>query len=706
MRTVLVALLAATLVGQRDWLLRSPEEPARVRVAGQDLVLENGLIRRTIKIAPDAATVAFDDLRTNTALLRGVKPEAEVTIGGRTLRVGGLRGQPNYAFLAPAWLAGLTADPDALHLVGHEVGKTQARLEWKRVRHAEARPWPPPGVSLRLDFARHDLPGVRVAVHYELFDGVPVLSKWLTVHNGSDAPITVDAFAAEILAVVEHESDVEAQHMAPPQSLHIETDYAFGGFTARGTSSHTIAWESDPDYETQVNYQRVTPCLLRVRPPIGPAQDVAPGATFASFRVFELVHDSSARERRGLALRRMYRTIAPWVTENPLMMHMRSAQPDAVRRAIDQCADVGFEMLILSFGSGFDMEDARAPTLTQWREVAEYAHARGIEIGGYSLLSSRFIDPPGDNIVNPATGKPGGQKHGTCPALASPWGQRYFATLRAFFATTGFDLLEHDGSYPGDIDAAARPPLQKGAADSQWVQWRIITDFYAWCRARGIYLNVPDYYYLMGSNKCGMGYRETNWSLPRAQQHIHARQNMFDGTWEKTPSMGWMFVPLSEYQGGGAAATIEPLAEHIDAYALHIDSALGFGVQACYRGPRLYDTPAVRDMVKAKVDWYKRYRAILESDVVHGRRADGRDVDWILHANPATSPRGMLVAFNPLDEAVERRLHVDLYYTGLTDVAQVREGEGAAQAMSLGRDHSIELPVRLPARGMAWFVIE
>jgi hypothetical protein len=26
------------------------------------------------------------------------------------------------------------------------------------------------------------------------------------------------------------------------------------------------------------------------------------------------------------------------------------------------------------------------------------------------------------------------------------------------------------------------------------------------------------------------GYREDNWSLPRAQQLIHARQNIFDGT--------------------------------------------------------------------------------------------------------------------------------------------------------------------------------
>ncbi len=60
-----------------------------------------------------------------------------------------------------------------------------------------------------------------------------------------------------------------------------------------------------------------------------------------------------------------------------------------------------------------------------------------------------------------------------------------------------------------------------------------------------------------------MGYRETNWSLPRKQQEIIERQNVYDGTWNKTPSMGWMFVPLVQYHGGGAAATIEPLKDHL-----------------------------------------------------------------------------------------------------------------------------------------------
>ena len=91
-----------------------------------------------------------------------------------------------------------------------------------------------------------------------------------------------------------------------------------------------------------------------------------------------------------------------------------------------------------------------------------------------------------------------------------------------------------------------------------------------------------------------MGYREVNWSLPREQQVIHTRQNIYDGTWQKAPSMGWMFVPLTEYQGGGAAATIEPLDQHLDHYQRMLDSNLALGVQACYRGPRLFDDRSFR----------------------------------------------------------------------------------------------------------------
>ena len=69
---------------------------------------------------------------------------------------------------------------------------------------------------------------------------------------------------------------------------------------------------------------------------------------------------------------------------------------------------------------------------------------------------------------------------------------------------------------------------------------------------------------------------------------------MYDGLWERLPGMCWTFVPLTQYHGGGAAATLEPLNDHIPDYKAHMIQNYGAGVQACYRGPRLYDTPETK----------------------------------------------------------------------------------------------------------------
>jgi hypothetical protein len=418
-----------------------------------------------------------------------------------------------------------------------------------------------------------------------------------------------------------------------------------------------------------------------------------------------LIFDSTERERKGLALRRMYRTIAPWVTENPILMHVRHASPAAVRRAVDQCAEVGFEMIIMTFGSGFNAENETPAYISQVKTLVDYAHSKGIELGGYSLLASRRISNEHD-AINPKTGKPGGAIFGNSPCLGSRWGLDYFRKIKHVFEKTGLDVLEHDGSYPGDVCASTKHPGHRGLADSQWTQWKTITSFYKWCRGRGIYLNVPDWYFLSGSNKNGMGYRETNWSLPRQRQIILGRQNIYDGTWQKTPSMGWMFVPLVQYHGGGAAATLEPLAEHLDAYGAHLAQNFGSGVQACYRGPRLYDTEKTKALVKTWVDFYKAHRAILDSDIIHVRRPDGRDIDCMLHVNPQLKQKGLAMVYNPLDQSVERTLKLPLYYTGLTKTATIREQAGPPRPYSLDRHYEVEVPVTLGPQRETWFVIE
>jgi hypothetical protein len=701
--------VAAGLAAGPDWLIDPSPFQARVRVDAGDpavLHLENGLVRRTFRLSPNAACVDFRNLASGEEVLRAVRPEASLVIDGRAYDVGGLRGQVEQGYLLESWLAASTADPAAFRFRSYETGRTEERFAWKRKRPSEDRPWPPPGIKLVLHF---DPPvsleaGPRISVFYELYDGLPLVSKRLVIENIGAAPLRLDSYRSEILAAVEPESSVNTPEDWEPQGLHVESDLAFLADSPK-TAAKTTFWTRDPSYTSQVNYELRTPCLLESRPPIGPGAVVPPGGRFESFTTFELLFDSTDRERRGLALRRMYRTIAPWVTENPILMHLKSVEPGVVKAAVDQCAATGFEMIVLSFGSGLDMESEDPAVLDRLRALADYAHGRGVEIGGYSLLASRRIDDATD-VVDPKTGRPGGAAFGHSPCLESEWGHEYFRKLRTFFERTGFDLLEHDGSYPGDVCASTVHPGHRGLADSQWSQWMRITDLYHWCRGRGIYLNVPDWYFLSGSNKCAMGYREVNWSLPRDRQIVLARQNVYDGTWQKTPSMGWMFVPLVEYQGGGPEATIEPLDEHRDAYEAHLAQNFLAGVQACYRGIRLYDTEATRDVVKKWVAFYKANRDILDSDLVHVRRPDGRDLDGFLHVNPRLKVKGLAAVFNPTGGKIARNWTLPLYYTGLTVTAQVREQGGPARTYRLDRGFRIQLPVSLPPRSLTWFTIE
>lgn len=687
-----------------DWLLDGSPFEADV-YQGHDpneILLSNGLIRRTFRLAPNAATIGLDNLMTGENILRGVKPEAEITINGVNYEVGGLKGQTNYAFLRPEEIDQLKADPSALQFTDYEVSEPEAPFAWKQVRrHAPNAAWPPKGVRLRLDFQAPKTK-IKVSVHYELYDGIPVMAKWLTLENNTQKAIVINDFTSEIIAAVEYGSAVEARKfIVPKPNIHVETDYAFASFNVDDANHHAVHWETDPDYKSQVNYLRLTPCLLKVSPEVGPGQEVEPGAPFQTFRTFILPYDSYDRERQGLSLRKMYRTLAPWATENPLMMHARFADWEQVKKAVDQCAEVGFEMIILTFGSGFNIEDDSEEYIAKMKKYADYARSKGVEIGGYSLLASRKIGD-GQDVVMPEGQKP---TFGNSPCIGSEWGRNYFQKLYHFYAQTGFSLLEHDGSYPGDVCTSKDHPGHKGHADSRWNQYQVISKFYQWCRSEGIYLNVPDYYYMTGSNKCGMGYREVNWSLPRAQQVLHTRQNIYDGAWMKAPSMGWMFVPLTEYHGGGEAATIEPLNDHLDHYEKMMISNLGGGVQACYRGPRLYDTEETKAMVKASVNWFKQHRDVLEGDIIHLRRADGRDIDYWLNVNPGGKEKGLLMVFNPLNEAVSREIEVPLYYTGLAENAAVSHEDGAAVYYKLSRGYRIRLQVSIPAKGHTWYII-
>ena len=691
-----------------DWLITAPKQKAAVHAQGKNIVLENGLVRRVFRLQPNTACVDYTNLTNGQQLLRAVKPEAKITINDVVYNIGGLHGQKENAYLLPQWVDEMYTEEQDFRLVRYNVAAIRPFLNWKCATWAINKKQAT-GKLVTFEYLSSlpALKGVVVNVNYELYDGLPLIVKWLSVENKTNATIKLGRVVNEVLGLVEEESAVvgSPEEMKKQHGIYVETNYAFNNAMRYDISDQTTHWKTDSAYTSQVNYNYQTPCVLEVFPEKLIAVELQPGAIFKSVRTHELLMDSYDRQRRGLMIKKMYSTIAPWTTQNPIFMHLVSKNDDEVKRAVDQCAATGYEAVILSFGSHLNMEDSTAANIARWKTLADYAHDKSILLGGYSLFSSRRISDE-DDVVDPKTGKPGGAFFGNAPCFGSKWGLAYRDKIKYFFTKTVFDIWENDGPYPGDVCAATTHPGHKGLDDSQWRQMEIQKELYHWLNERGVYINAPDWYFLDGTHKIGIGYREVNFSLPREQQRILNRQNIHDGTQEKTGSMSWGFVPLTKYQGGGPEAVLEPLSEHLKDYEQLMMQYYGAGVQACYRGPRLYDTEATRQLVSNTIRWYKQYREILNSDMIQLRRADGRDWDGWLHVNPQLKQKGLVMLFNPTKEKMQRSISLPLYYTGLSDVAMVREKEGSAKSYRLSRNYEIELNFSIEPESYTWFVIE
>jgi hypothetical protein len=110
-------------------------------------------------------------------------------------------------------------------------------------------------------------------------------------------------------------------------------------------------------------------------------------------------------------------------------------------------------------------------------------------------------------------------------------------------------------------------------------------------------------------------------------------------------------------------------------------------------------------VVKRWVDWYKRHREILESDVVHVRRADGRNLDAVLHANPHLETKAMGVIYNPVDHAMKQEMMLPLHFSGLKGRVTVSVNDGPPTVRSLDAQSRLLITVDVPAKSCVWVTV-
>lgn len=613
------------------WFFDRSQYTAAVTVEPERITLTNGIISRVIDTKL-GRTLSFKNLFTDTEFCLAPTCEGFLKLDGNGYELGG--------------------EAACFVLSGYELSnETTHEIEWTPKSYAtEINPWPASGKSVIFTYKASDrlpneIKSLSVKLRYDIFDGIPVISKKLYIES-PDATVRVNRVFTDILRI-----KTEAREL-----LYLEADYRKG----------SLSYSEEGDY-------------LRADFDMGPDTDVTPFTPFEGMRVFELLHSYPYYEQKQLEIRAMYRIIAPWTCEAPLFLHLISDKSEEIRAAVDSVAGVGFDMIIQSFGSGIDMESRDDAYIERVRADYDYAHSKGVEIGGYTLAIIKDYSP----VRGPEATNGDGEQISRC--LCTRWSEGYWKRIFDFIERTGTDMIEIDGPYHFWLcDPSAQPDdiraehLHHGLSDCRFAQWNASTrEVLREMRGHNVYVNAPDHLYLCGSNKCAIGYEEIGWSQPREEQLLLSRVYNYNGTYAVNPSMGWSFVPIDQYQGGGGAATFEPLDEHLAAYEWAIAVAFISGVQPCFRGRRLYDTERTRQTVAKWAGIYKKYRRLLNGYTIHfmppridkDKPSRALCLDAILQVNPdAGEDKAFLGVFNQTERDISQTLYVPLYYSSLTEL--------------------------------------
>lgn len=605
------------------WVLNKPTLKASIDINGKEVVLENSLIKRVVSFSKGNGSLYNKE--TKEEMLCKFGGGAVVSIDGKETNI----------------------FSDAVYS-GCKITDIEKQVEYSEKPFAtEIRDYPPSGKAVKLLFKNEV---AELSVHYEIYDDLPVIAVNVKVKNISNRKITLSGYCIDKMFV---SKDTISE-------MYAETNYN-GGCDRNSNRILSVVYDEP---------------VLSLRIDVGPDCVLEPGDMFNGIWGYELLHTAKYYENKLIEIKEMYRVLTPWVLESPLIFHVLSNDFNYNKKIIDDIKEVGFQMLIQSFGSDVDIESTDNEYIDRHRELYEYAHSKGIAIGGYTLaIVKDYKEIHGDECnvyADPKT------KIMRC--LACDWSDKYWKNIFNFYDATGADAIEIDGPYHFPLCSGGKTHHHCGLSDSRYAQWNASTNaVMGGLKKMGVYINAPDWMFFNGANKAGIGYEEIAFSQPRQEQLIVSRIYNYKGTFNKIPSMGWGFVPIDEYQGGGSSATFSPLSENIKDYDWVLFQNLVAGILPCFRGKSLFDSNETKALVKKWAGFYNKYKEVINGNTVHflppkqskTNPLRGEGLDAILNEIPRGAIRGMLAVFNQTDSEITQKLQVPLFYTGLCDYSSM-----------------------------------
>lgn len=608
-----------------DWIIHSDNAPAQIIDHSDKIILQNGLIRREIE-KQECKTTSFYNLQKDMELIDTARGDFTLSVNGKAYGT------------------------EAFDFTGISIPPCEERVSFKKAPTMTYEgEYPPPGKAVELHYMGRELP-LQVAVRYEIYDGMPVIMKRVAVKNIATDVYTIDNIITDVLCITQNRDTffIDSDYNSTTQFLGLDiTKYA-------------------------KNYARFRYDLLEIAPLYRMNVKLKQDEELSSICAYELLFSNDYYEHRMIEIKEMYRRIAPWCTDNVLFFHLISNNPRTIRKAVDQCCEVGLEMIIQSFGSGVNMESDSKYYLNRIKKAYDYGHKKGLRMGAYTLAYVKNYRPvKGDEALNHDGSH-------ICRCLANDWAEQYMKKVIRFIDKTGADAVEIDGPYGMMMCAGGKTHHHDDFIDSQYKQWKAsVVDWYRELKKRGIYINAPDWHFLNGINRCGVGYEEIAFSEKRAEQLITSRIYYYKGTFDKNPSQGWGFLPLNVYHGGGKDAMFFPTEKNAFEFDWALAQITASGVWPTIRGRRVYDSETGKEIFKKWVGIFKKYRTVLNGITIHFMppRIDPEKpdrttcIDAIMNQLPYGKTRGFLMFFNQTDREITEEITLPVYYTGLTGLS-------------------------------------
>ena len=550
-----------------------------------------------------------------------------------------------------------------------------------------------PGFASWVRAAPAPAEGPIVTVHYEMYDGLPVLRKWVSVAvPAGGAAASVDALTIDLLRAPNFAPErmtVDTVHANNPtpfgQQTVPEADQSFPGRTQQ-------LWFFDPAYdqggdaELHVPYSYYT--LLRVGydddvtfgGPTGPGAVVAPGGSWASQDVRTTFHDTTDFERQGLGLRRAAAALMPQLLAAPLHYMITDVSSNAsFQLAIDQAADAGFALVIVGYGAAgwCGMCDAQIldPAFTAWFAAwVAYAAARGVAVSAYTLMQHNGWGetvPAAEQVL----GRDGGR--GGIACFATDWHAAYRGHALAFIAATNLSGIETDGQYEnaycGDSGGDHRHNGGAGAFDAQL---KATLEFNVALKGLGLYQTGADAYSQSGANLWNHADTDAGYGLGSLWDRLTiGREYVFDSTTSRVKTSGSYGIGDIAAACGAVGAGAARLA-CLD-FALASFYTLGVPPTVVARSlwpPGDADADGLRATFANWTAFWRAHRPILQAaGALHLSRPTMRAVEGVLHVDPdpAAAERALLSLVNPTAGALPGAVDVALYYAGFAPGSRV-----------------------------------